>query len=121
MNLMRVHFKKFHYSLDVLYKNFKYFDFFTVILLFKSLDILFCSLPKETLSAVASLLSQKETHDKTTSRTQGPYTCIKKFPMCLCRWKLTSSMEYCAEKSKIIEFWTYKGRKAYRLRYQRQI
>jgi hypothetical protein len=29
-------------------------------------------IPKETLSAVASRFSQKDTHDNTTSRKQGP-------------------------------------------------
>ena len=39
-------------------------------------------LPKEILSDVASLFNQNETHEITTSRTHGPYTCITKFPMC---------------------------------------
>ena len=33
-------------------------------------------LPKNILSEVASLFSQNDTHDMTTNRMQGPYTCI---------------------------------------------
>ena len=54
-------------------------------------------LPKEILSDVASLFNQNETHEITTSRTHGPYTCITKFPMCRWRWKLTISVE-CSPK-----------------------
>ncbi|TGZ51498.1 hypothetical protein DBV15_02252 [Temnothorax longispinosus] len=50
-------------------------------------------LPSDTRSAVASLFNQNETQDKTTSRTQGPYTCIRKLPMCLCKWKYTKSID----------------------------
>lgn len=41
--------------------------------------------PKEILSEVASLLSQKLTHEMTTSKMQGPYTWMTKLPMCRCR------------------------------------
>ena len=37
------------------------------------------SLPKEILSEVASLLSQNDTQDITTSRIQGPYTLAQIF------------------------------------------
>lgn len=42
-------------------------------------------LPSDTRSAVASRFNQKETQERTTSKTQGPYTCIRKLPICLCR------------------------------------
>lgn len=50
-------------------------------------------LPSEIRSEVASRLSQKETHERTTKRTQGPYTVIMKLPMWRCKWKLASRVE----------------------------
>lgn len=67
-------------------------------------------LPKDTLSAVASLFNQKDTQERTTSRTHGPYTCIRKLPMCLCKWKYTRSIEYSAETCVLTllrETWIY--------------
>jgi len=56
------------------------------IAIIRDSDIKFL-LPSDTRSAVASLFNQKETQDKTTSKIQGPYTCIRKLPICLCKWK----------------------------------
>lgn len=50
-------------------------------------------LPRPILSAVASLLIQKETQDNITMSVHGTYTCIRKYPMCRWNWNATRNVE----------------------------
>ena len=49
--------------------------------------------PRVILSAVASRLIQNDTQDITTSKLQGAYTLIIKYPMCLLKINLANNME----------------------------
>lgn len=74
-------------------------------------------IPSDILSAVASRFNQKETQDKTTNSMQGPYTCIKKFPICRWRWKLTNNIEYSTKNKKTVVTKTHVKHKTKQLYY----